>query len=65
MNPERLAEGLREGADRVYVDRMNYCAKTTGLFRHLGLGEWLAPEFVAAVEERLVVNLPAGKVTRV
>lgn len=62
MDPDRLADQLRGLAGRFYVDRMNYTGKTAGLYRRLGLREWLDPGFAGEVMGRLVEALGRDRV---
>jgi len=53
QDPQRLAERLREWVDFVYVDRMNYCGKITGLYRKHGLEFGLEPGYFRHISQRL------------
>lgn len=57
MNPEALAEKIRPYAGSVLIDRMNYPAKTRGLFKKMGLVQWLDEEFTQWIVDRLVKAL--------
>lgn len=53
MDPCRLGEQIRDCCEYVYIDRMNYVSKTAGLYRELGLSEWLDDEHTSLAVETL------------
>ncbi len=56
-DPDRLAEQVLPYADHFLIDRMNYLAKTIGLFRRHGLQHWLDSDYVDHMVGRLRSNL--------
>jgi DNA repair photolyase len=53
MNPENLADLIREPADDVLISRMNYLSKTSHVFRKIGMMRWLDRDFAGEVTVRL------------
>jgi len=53
MNPENLADLIRELADDVLISRMNYLSKTSHVFRKIGMMRWLDRDFTDEVTIRL------------
>ena len=49
MNPENLADLIRELADDVLISRMNYLSKTAHVFRKIGMLRWLDKDFTGEV----------------
>ena len=63
MDPERLGEMIRDHADSVLIDRMNYIAKTANIYRRHGLMQWLDKRFIEEIRTRLLTRLKGRKVT--
>lgn len=53
MNPEALCDRIRDYADYVFIDRMNYVSKTINIYKKLRLQQWLEKGFVEDVRKRL------------
>lgn len=53
MNPEILCDRIRDFADFVFIDKMNYPSKTANIFRNLKLQEWLEKDFTDKIKDRL------------
>jgi DNA repair photolyase len=57
MSPAALADKLAPHVDRVLIDRMNYPARTKGVYRAHHLGQWLDPDYVGCVIEEITKRL--------
>ncbi len=53
MNPETLAKEIHPYADAILIDRMNYISKTAGIYKKMGLSEWLDTRFIEGIICRL------------
>lgn len=63
MNPEALLKSIRPYVRRVFIDRMNYVAKTKALYRREGLEQWLNGDLLEETLQSLREGLPPEQVT--
>lgn len=60
MDPEELCGRIRNCADYVFIDRMNYTSKTVNIYKKLRLQQWLDKDFTENIVQRLEKGL-SGK----
>ena len=62
MNPEILSEKIAQYTDSVFIDRMNYIARTLHIYNRLALSEWIHREFGDDIIRRLKKGLRGKQV---